>query len=170
MALSEKQGSSVEEIVITPRDILFECPGCGKSLVVDEAAEGMIVECPRCHIGVIVPPKPVPSPAPAAVASESGGAVVESKPPAEGEDLRGRLVTLANKLKELQTQRTEINNRLAARINDINRDLVLVARLETSHQQVLAELNQLIGQLGTHAASGSASASAAGRTRVNLRS
>lgn len=170
MAISEKPDSTAGEIVITPRDILFECPGCGKSLVVDEAAEGMIVECPKCHIAVIVPPKPVPSPAPAPASAESRTVGLESKPPAEGEDLRGRLVTLANKLKELQTQRTEINNRLAARINDINRDLVLVARLETSHQQVLAELNQLIGQLGAHAASGSAATSTAGRTRVNLRS
>lgn len=169
MAISEKNDPKSGEIVITPRDILFECPGCGKSLVVDEAAEGMIVECTQCHISVIVPPKPVSSPAPAAT-PESGAGAVEHAPPAEADDLRGRLITLANKLKELQTQRTEINNRLASRINDINRDLVLVARLETSHQQVLAELNQLIGQLGTHAASGSATTPAAGRTRVNLRS
>jgi predicted RNA-binding Zn-ribbon protein involved in translation (DUF1610 family) len=167
MASSEKHDPTAGEIIVTPRDILFECPGCGKSLVVDEDAEGMIVECPKCHIAVIVPPKPVPSPAPV---SEPTAGIVEPKPPAEADDLRGRLVTLANKLKELQTQRTEINNRLAARINDINRDLVLVARLETSHQQVLAELNQLIGQLGTHAASGSTATPAAGRTRVNLRS
>jgi hypothetical protein len=39
------------------------------------------------------------------------------------------------------------------------------ARLETSQQQVIAELTQLVGQIGT-----SAGTSAAGRTRVNLRS
>jgi transcription elongation factor Elf1 len=36
--------------MVTPRDILFECPACGKSLVVDDVAQGMTVECPQCHI------------------------------------------------------------------------------------------------------------------------
>jgi DNA-directed RNA polymerase subunit RPC12/RpoP len=146
---------------MSPRDILFECPACRKSLVVDEAAEGLIVDCPQCHINVIVPPKPAPpKPAPAKP--------VVAQPPVaatESDDLRSRLVTITSKLKELQTQRTEINNRLASRLNDINRDLVMQARLETAQQQVIAELTQLVGQIGT-----SAGTSAAGRTRVNLRS
>jgi len=136
---------------MSPRDILFECPACHKSLVVDEAAEGLIVDCPQCHINVIVPPKPA----------------VEQRPatPADGEDLRSRLVTITNKLKELQTQRAEINNRLAARMNEINRDIVMVARLETSQQQVIGELTQLVGQIGTPVGR-----AVGGQTRVNLRS
>jgi len=154
MATFEPSDSKTNELVVSPRDILFECPSCGKNLVVDEAAQGLIIDCPQCHISVIVPPKPT-----------LASAGTQPKPaPADTGSLRDRLVTIAGKLKELQTQRTEINNRLAARINDINRDLVMTARLETSHQQVLAELNQLVAQIGTPGAP------SRGSTRVNLRS
>ncbi len=169
MATFEPPNSKMNELAVTPRDILFECPSCRKSLLVDEAAEGMIVNCPKCRTSVIVPPKPASTFAPPPP-TETGKPAEKVQSVAQGDHLRGRLVTITGKLKELQTQRTEINNRLAARINDINRDLVMMARLETSHQQVLAELNQLVSQLGTHTASGSADTTASGRTRVNLRS
>jgi uncharacterized Zn finger protein (UPF0148 family) len=165
MATVDQVNSKTNEPVVGPHDILFECPACGKSLVVDEQGEGMIVDCPQCHINVIVPPKTPPgeeppakpkAPAPPAPASTS-------EPEMSG-DLRERLTALSNKLKELQTQRSEINNRMASRINEINRDLVLMARLETAAQQVSGELNQLIA----HAAA--ATAGTTGRTRVNLRS
>jgi hypothetical protein len=164
MAASEPANLRIQEVAITPRDILFACPACGKNLVVDEAAEGMIVECPQCNTSVIVPPKPEPQAKPAT--HTKSGATTQDSPAAEGDDLRGRLVTITGKLRELQTQRTEINNRLASRMNDINRDLVMMARLETAQQQVIGELNQLVSQLGTHATG----SSSAGRTRVNLRS
>lgn len=158
MATVDQANSKTSEPVVGPHDILFECPACGKSLVVDEGGEGMIVDCPQCHINVIVPPKnakpaPPAPPPPVAPAGESEVA----------DDVHARLMALGNKMKELQTQRAEINNRMASRINEINRDLVMMARLETSHQQVIAELNQLIAQV-------SGGATPAGRTRVNLRS
>jgi hypothetical protein len=165
MAASDSVSSKTNELAITPRDILFACPSCGKNLVVDEAAKGMIVHCPQCKTAVIVPPKPAPAGPPPVIEPKSISAG-EKKPAAEGDDLRGRLVTITSKLRELQTQRTEINNRLASRMNDINRDLVMMARLETSQQQVISELNQLVSQIGTYA-TGTASAA---HTRVNLRS
>lgn len=86
--------------------------------------------------------------------------------------------SLTGKLKELQTQRTELNNRIAARLNEVNRDLVLLARLETSQQQVIGELNQLAAQLATAAentkpsekttGAGSGAGAAAGRSRVSF--
>ncbi|MCG3149550.1 MAG: hypothetical protein PCFJNLEI_03014 [Verrucomicrobiae bacterium] len=166
MASVEQMSSTTSEPVVGPHDILFECPACGKSLVVDEDGEGMIVDCPQCHINVIVPPKTPP-------ATETSTAVAKITPPPTpaveadiASDIRERLTALANKMKELQTQRAEINNRMASRINEINRDLVMTARLETAHQQVVAELNQLIAQSSGTASPGSP----AGRTRVNLRS
>ena len=168
MTKLEPTDSLTRELAISPRDIIFECPACRKSLAVDVVAEGMIVQCPQCRIDVIVPPKPTSAlaPPPPSQASSKTGAVEGKKPVPAGEDLRSRLVIITDKLKELQTQRTEINNRLAARINDVNRDLVMMARLETSQQQVLAELNQLVDQIGTQVAG----ATASGRSRVNLRS
>jgi hypothetical protein len=171
MTKTEPVDSKTNDLAITTRDIVFACPSCGKNLVVDEAAEGLIVDCPQCHTSVIVPPKagitPVLSSAQLASVTKTNN-IPEQKPVrTEGDDLHGRLATISGKLKELQTQRTEINNRLASRMNDINRDLVMMARLETAQQQVISELTQIVSQIGTFAVSGS---SAAPRTRVNLRS
>src|SRR5258706_16166868 len=94
MAGSESVSSKTNELAITPRDILFACPSCGKNLVVDEAAEGMIVNCPQCKTAVIVPPKPAPSGPPPSIESKS--VVGEKKPAVEGDDLRGRLVTITS--------------------------------------------------------------------------
>lgn len=54
---SPESNPITSEIVVTPYDILFECPNCDKSMVIDEAAAGMMVECPQCHANVIVPPR-----------------------------------------------------------------------------------------------------------------
>jgi phage FluMu protein Com len=170
------------EIVITPSDILFECPACGKSLVVDEAAEGLTVECPKCHINVIVPPKEEPrGPATSTPGVKPKPSTAASKlETARTKELQERVRGLNGQLKELQTQRTELSNRIASRSNEMNRDLVLLARLDTSQQQVLAELGQLLKQLDELIAPGSAEpkpepaptvlgASISGRTRVSFR-
>ena len=131
-------------VVVGPRDILFECPSCHKSLVIDEAAEGMIVDCPQCKTPVIVPPKAPPAIA-AAPRPVADAPLPAAEPGAAG--MPEQIVALGNKLKELQTQRTEIATNVAARLNEINRQMVMLSRLEASHQQVMAEWNQLIGQL-----------------------
>ena len=129
MAVPESVDVKDAQVTVTPRDILFACPACDKNLIVDQAAEGLIVDCPQCHTNVIVPPKaevpikPAAEPRPGLAGKEAA--------PSESDDLRGRLNVITGKLRELQTQRAEINNRLASRMNDINRDLVLMARLET---------------------------------------
>src|ERR1022692_1485310 len=53
-------GPTIPEIAITPSDVLFECPNCGKSIVIDEAAVRMIVDCPQCPAQVIVPSRAAP--------------------------------------------------------------------------------------------------------------
>ncbi len=45
---------------ITARDIVFECPNCSKSMVIDEAAIGLMVECVGCRTNVIVPGRLAP--------------------------------------------------------------------------------------------------------------
>ena len=44
---------------------------------------------------------------------------------------------------------TEVTGRIAARLNDVNRDLVIIARLETSQQQIFSEWNQLVGKISS---------------------
>ena len=46
MAAKDQPRRKSDAVDVGDRDILFECPSCNKSLVVDETAEGMIVECP----------------------------------------------------------------------------------------------------------------------------
>src|ERR1051326_2526380 len=128
-------------------DIEFECPACSKSLVVDEAAEGMIVDCPQCRTNVIVPPKSVKA-EPLATAAKHDPTPAEQWQSGPG-DLtpQKRFATLAGQLKEIQAQRTEVTNRMATRLNEVNRDLVMIARLETSQQQILKEWIQLVEKL-----------------------
>jgi predicted RNA-binding Zn-ribbon protein involved in translation (DUF1610 family) len=144
---------------ITSRDIVFDCPSCGKSLVVDEAAQGLIVDCPQCGMNVVVPPRQASSTrfAQSQPASASASTVAsDAKPSAEATKagrpelaaLQERLMALGNQLKELHTQRMEINDRLASRINEINRDLVMIARLETAQQQIMSEWNQIVSRIG----------------------
>jgi uncharacterized Zn finger protein (UPF0148 family) len=170
---------------VTASDIVFDCPACGKSLVVDQAAEGMIVDCPQCRTNVIVPPQSVKAASPTSSKKEEPKAseptkLAPSAPSDAVEDpLQERLSVLAGQLKEIQAQRTEVTGRIATRLNDVNRDLVIIARLETSQQQILSEWNQLVEKLfsdravieseAAQPAVIGASVSRAGRTRVSFR-
>ena len=139
-----------DEIVVTNQDILFDCPSCGKSLVVDVSAEGMIVDCPQCRTNVIVPPRSAGRSEPPASATRAAPSKEDAKPSEEPRSgaadvpAQKRLAVLAGQLKEIQSQRGEVTGRIASRLNDVNRDLVMLARLETSQQQILSEWNQLV--------------------------
>ena len=159
MASVDDKTQKLSFAAITSRDIIFECPACGKSLVVDEAAQGLIVDCPQCRMNVVVPPRRASStpfarsqPASASHSTVASEAKPSAGPAKDGHPelaaLQERLMALGNQLKELQTQRTEINNRLASRINEVNRDLVMIARMETSHQQIMSEWDQILSQIG----------------------
>jgi DNA-directed RNA polymerase subunit RPC12/RpoP len=174
--------TATDDGAVTASDIVFDCPACGKSLVVDEAAEGMIVDCPQCRTNVIVPPKSTKAAAPTSSKKEepkAGGPTKLAPPDATEDSLQKRLSVLAGQLKEIQAQRTEVTGRIAARLNDVNRDLVIIARLETSQQQILSEWNQLVGKISSDRALVEseeaqpavigASVSASGRTRVSFR-
>jgi DNA-directed RNA polymerase subunit RPC12/RpoP len=168
--------------VVTASDIVFDCPACGKSLVVNEAAEGMIVDCPQCRTNVIVPPKSTQSAPPPSSAKEEpeDGEQTGPAPSGEAEDSsQKRLSVLAGQLKEIQAQRTEVTGRIAARLNDVNRDLVIIARLETSQQQILSEWNKLVEKISSgravieseaaQPAVVGASVNRSGQTRVSFR-
>jgi DNA-directed RNA polymerase subunit RPC12/RpoP len=157
---TDQPKARTEDTSVAVTDILFDCPACAKSLVVDEAAEGMIVDCPQCRSNVIVPPqsaRPEPPPAatkePPAVVREKEAPrpiekPIEEKLPAPADaPSQNRLTLLTGQLREIQTQRTEVTGRIATRLNDVNRDLVLLARLETSQQKLLAEWNQLVEKI-----------------------
>jgi hypothetical protein len=138
-----------DDLNSNPRDIFFECPACNKSLVVDETVGGMMVECPKCHINVIVPPQAqMMMPPPHSAASEAPARPVEPPKAVEGiAEAHQRLNVLASQMREQQTQWAEVTNRIASHINEVNRELVMLGRLEASHKQVLKEWNQLVGEI-----------------------
>jgi DNA-directed RNA polymerase subunit RPC12/RpoP len=144
---AEQIKARTTDVTVTTSDIVFECPACGKSLVVDDTAEGMIIDCPQCRTNVIVPPKSTrPAPSPTGMKDEPKP-VEESKSAPADVSPRKRIAVLAGQLKEIQSQRTEVTGRMAARLNDVNRDLVMMARLETSEQQIISEWNQLVEKI-----------------------
>jgi DNA-directed RNA polymerase subunit RPC12/RpoP len=42
-------------------DITFACDGCRQNIVIDEAAAGSVVDCPKCRARVLVPDKSTPT-------------------------------------------------------------------------------------------------------------
>jgi predicted RNA-binding Zn-ribbon protein involved in translation (DUF1610 family) len=179
---TEQVKTVTSNAAVTASDIVFDCPACGKSLVVDQAAEGMIVDCPQCRTNVIVPPQSVrPTPPPPTTKEESKVSEPTRSAPSDAMEnsLQKRLSVLSGQLKEIQAQRTEVTGRIAARLNDVNRDLVIIARLETSQQQILSEWNQLVEKIASgravveseepQPAVIGASVKHAGQTRVSFR-
>lgn len=169
-AIMPPESSTPDETAsISENDILFECPSCGKSLVVEESAEGMIIDCPQCETNVIVPPRSsaadpaAPSAPPAAEPPTPSTPSTEPAKPAPSHattqpiptlaeapnvaKLHEEMTALATRIKEVQTQWADATNRIATRINDINRELVGLSRLEGSHKQALKDWNQLVGKL-----------------------
>jgi predicted RNA-binding Zn-ribbon protein involved in translation (DUF1610 family) len=182
---ADRLKEQTQQIVISSNDILFECPACGKSLVVDDSAESMIIGCPQCKTNVIVPPKQSKTelgPPPEMPRTRLSKEEIKPAPTAKLDtgvlSAQGRLMVLAGQLKEIQTQRTEITGRIASRLNEVNRDLVMLARLETSQQQILSEWNQLVEKVAESATTAGANSSspvvvgsslnATGRTRVQF--
>ena len=178
---TEKAKAKSSETVVTSQDILFDCPACGKSLVVDISAEGMIVDCPQCRTNVIVPPRatttlgePPPSAVRPALPKEGPKSKEESRSEDPDVPAQKRLAVLSGQLKEIQAQRAEVTGRIAARLNEVNRDLVMLARLETSQQQILSEWNQLVEKISASQASDVDAAkpvvvgASVGRTRVSF--
>lgn len=44
-----------QTVTVTEEDIFFFCPSCGKSMVIDARAVGLVVDCPACRFEVEVP-------------------------------------------------------------------------------------------------------------------
>jgi uncharacterized Zn finger protein (UPF0148 family) len=148
--MSTEQAKGWTDPTMAPAvDIVFECPACGKSLVVNEAAEGMIVDCPQCRTNVIVPPQSAKAePLTTATKRESAPSEHAQSTATDGSPHK-RLAILASQLKEIQAQRTEVTNRIATRLNEVNRDLVMIARMETAQQQILKEWIQLTERISS---------------------
>jgi len=141
--------SSINMMVATT-DVLFECPSCEKSLVVNSSASGMTVECPQCHLSLIVPPQsespmspppPMRSPSPSPVNISAPSPVqTDSASIAAWQE---QLHTLVSQLQEQESHWNELMGRIVSQMNQINHDWSMLAQLETSQKQTLNEWNQI---------------------------
>jgi uncharacterized Zn finger protein (UPF0148 family) len=95
-----------EEIAET--DILFDCPKCGKSLVIQEQGAGLVVTCPDCDERMQVPvPERIQqelegSPGQTTLADYTAA---EESAPAETEVLRARVERLEVTMEEVQQRK-----------------------------------------------------------------
>jgi predicted RNA-binding Zn-ribbon protein involved in translation (DUF1610 family) len=46
---------SADDVEIRDTDIVFDCPHCGKNLVIDYRGAGLQIKCSECGEGVLVP-------------------------------------------------------------------------------------------------------------------
>lgn len=123
---------------ISGDDILFDCPACRKSLVVDRVAAGHPLPCPTCGATLTVPqPTRVVT-----LAEAPETTALEAKPEWERE-----LLALEASIKETRHQREEAGNFQKQHLSEANRQQLRIERLDRR----LGELSERVAALrGRH--------------------
>ena len=150
-------------LVVTDRDIVFNCPACGGELVVDMAGAGL--ECPCSHCGNVLT---IPAHQPRAEASAAVGVRLHSNdhqepppaPPARQFDFSGhtpeqlerRLGELSHQLKENRSQDTEMRGHVGRATMELHRLQLRLKTLQERHADIEAELAALRARSGEPAA------------------
>jgi transcription elongation factor Elf1 len=107
------------------RDILFRCTYCATSLVVDRAAAGLTLKCQRCG-------QPTTVPAPAA-----------SDPPTASSKPQELTADLQRRLKENESQRTEITSYINQLSIQLHRWQLRLQTLNERQKQLKGEIAKL---------------------------
>ena len=113
---------------VTAQDVVFDCPKCRKSLVVDQRAAGLKVPCPQCGQEA-----EVPQPAHGTQALEHQDDVT----------IEEKLSHLENQMAENRVQYTEAINKLNDHITQANRYKLRIQKLESDYQKMEEQLNNL---------------------------
>lgn len=99
-------------------DIVFACPHCATSLVVDAAAAGLTFDCQKCSKPVTVPAAPIETTAANAV----------------------RISEIQHQLKENESQRTEITSYINQLSIQLHRWQLRLQSLNERQQKLEAEM------------------------------
>ena len=134
-------------LVVTERDIVFNCPSCQGQLVVDRAGEGIQVPCSHCGYSLTVPVYQF-----RAAVDQSSIAVVE--PPTRSfdfssfspEELQRRSDELKHQLKENRSQDTETRGHVNRATMELHRLQLRLKKLQERHGDIEAELAALQSQ------------------------
>ena len=147
-------------LVITERDIVFNCPACGGELVVDMAGAGL--DCPCSHCGH---PLKIPQYQPRATGGEPGGVILQTPaadrraaPPAPArqfdftgqaaEQLVRRMGDLTHQLKENRSQDTEMRGHVSRATLELHRLQLRLKKLQERQADIEAELAALRQHIG----------------------
>ena len=106
-------------------DIVFSCPHCATTFVVDAAAAGATLPCPRCAKPTTVPPADVEAAADSAI----------------------KISDLLHQLKENESQRTEITGYINQLSIQLHRWQLRLKTLNERHQKIATEIAVLGGQV-----------------------
>ena len=109
----------------TPADIVFACTHCTASYVVDASAAGMTIQCQGCNRSIAVPQ---PS---------SGSETRATSEPT------GHLADLERRLKENESQRTEITSYINQHTIQLARWQLRLQTLEERRKELTAEIRSL---------------------------
>jgi DNA-directed RNA polymerase subunit M/transcription elongation factor TFIIS len=104
-------------------DIVFNCPKCGAALVVTCAAAGVVVNCQKCNQLITVP--------------EAG---VTSKDEAASSEPNAHLANLQRRLKENESQRTEITSYINQHSIQLHRWQLRLQTLEERKKELMNEI------------------------------
>jgi vacuolar-type H+-ATPase subunit I/STV1 len=116
-----------KEEKISENDIVFDCPSCHKSLVVDVVAAGHALDCPNCKTNVTVPKihKVV------GLSEAPETQQLQSKPQWEQE-----LISLEAALKEIRHQREEAGNFYKKHASEANRQQLRMEKLDAKIKEL----------------------------------
>ena len=149
-------------LVVTDRDIVFNCPFCRGELVVDMAGAGL--ECPCSHCGKTLT---IPAYQPRPAAAATSGVTLRSNEHHEPspapvrqfdfsghtpEQLERRLGELAHQLKENRSQDTEMRGHVSRATIELHRLQLRLKTLQERHADIEAELAALRARTGEPAA------------------
>ncbi len=116
---------------ITDRDIVFECPACGKSLVIDKQGAGLVINCTDCGAELQVP----------AAEDEASGPEPASDEPLPDistvlSDCREQMQALEAELRDLRQRRDTLEKRHALTVQGIQSLKRQMAILRASFEEI----------------------------------
>jgi len=122
---------------IGPGDLVFDCPACRKSLVVDKVAAGQILPCPLCK-------KPIQVPQTSRVVMLDQAP--ETQKLAQLPDWERELLTIQSSLKETQHQREEAGNFYRQHSSEANRQQLRMEKLDARLKELRESRDALLAQ------------------------
>jgi DNA-directed RNA polymerase subunit M/transcription elongation factor TFIIS len=127
-------------IVVTERDIVFDCPNCSGELVIDQEGIGLTLACSHCGKPVTVPGRSQATRAGSGdtISPSRAAGAAESAPAASTFSFEGQTVEqISQRADELKRQLTENHSQTTEMRGHVNRATIELHRLQLKLQKLL---------------------------------